>query len=254
VRARRLLSSALLCALLGGCAIAIPQPREAIPDDAQRAIALLRARWSAFTDFRALADVVVQRGDGRHALAGAILARAPDSFRFEALSPFGQPFLFLVVRDGTLTAYNAATNQATVGAATAETAARLLSLPVEPENLVAAVAGLAVPPRDLRAAELTPPDGRGASLTMYGAVHRQRVWMDFATGVVSQIEITGGRAAARLTYRRGEDGAITGLDATASEGLVSGTIRYRNSELNAGLPPERFAFTVPPSARVERIR
>lgn len=251
--ARRLLSSALVL-LLAGCAIAIPPPREAIPDDARRAIALLQARWSAFTDFRSLADVVIQRGDERHALAGVVLARAPGSFRFEGLSPFGQPFLFLVVHDGSLTAYNAAANQATVGPATAETAARLLSLPVEPENLVAAVAGLAVPPRDLRAAEIMPPDERGPSLTMFGAVHRQRVWMDFATGVVSQAEITGGRAAARLTYQRGDDGRVTGFDATAGEGYATGTVRYRNPELNAGLPPERFMLTVPATAEVEHLR
>jgi outer membrane lipoprotein-sorting protein len=253
VSARRLLSSALLL-LLAGCAIAIPPPRETIPDDARRAIALLQARWSRFVDFRALADVVVERGGERHALTGVVLARAPGSFRFEGLSPFGQPFLFLIVHEGTLIGYNAARDQATVGPATAETAARLLSLPVEPENLVAAVAGLAVPPRDLRAAEITPPDEQGPSLTMFGSVHQQRVWMDLVTGVVSQIEIIGGRAAARLTYQRADDGSVTGLDATAGEGDVRGTVRYRNGAWNTGVPPERFPLTVPASARIERLR
>jgi outer membrane lipoprotein-sorting protein len=255
VSARKRLSSTLAVAvLLAGCAIAVAPPREAIPDDVRRAIALLEARWREFEDFRTLADIVVEQRGHRQALTGALLARTPGSFRFEGLSPFGQPFLFLVVHDGTLTAYNAATNQATIAPATAQAAARLLSLPIEPENLVATVAGLAVPPRDLRSAELLEPDDHGPSLAMYGAVHQQRVWMDLATGVVNRVEIIGGRAAARVTYLRGEDGQLRGFDATAGEGLVVSTVRYRNPETNTGVPADRFPLTVPGTAQIEHVR
>src|SRR5213080_2837381 len=93
-------------------------------------------------------------------------ALAPASVRFEALSPFGQPFLLVTVHDGKITAYNAATNEARVGAANVETAADLLSLPVEPEDLVALLSGRVAPPRDLRVAEILPPDGLGRSVKL----------------------------------------------------------------------------------------
>jgi len=60
------------------------------------------------------------------------------------------PFLF--------EAYVAGPNEARVGVANVETSAELLSLPVEPEDLVAILSGRVAPPKDLRVAEILPPD------------------------------------------------------------------------------------------------
>ena len=177
----------------------MPPPRQPISADARRAVELLAARWQAFSDLRALADIVVERGDEKQRLSGVILAKGPDSVRFEALSPFGQPMLIGVVHDGRLTGYNALTNEAVVGDATAETTARILGLPFEAQDLAAMVAGYAVPPRDLRMGEMLPADARGPSVSLVGAVHEQRIWMDFQTGVVNQLKIIGGRADATVT-------------------------------------------------------
>ena len=98
----------------------LPPPREAIPANAQRAIDLLEARWRAFDDLRTQATVAVNRQGSRQRLGGVLLARRPSAVRFEALAPFGAPFLLLTVADGQLKAYNAATNEAMVGPATTE--------------------------------------------------------------------------------------------------------------------------------------
>jgi outer membrane lipoprotein-sorting protein len=253
-RARRLLSSVLVAALLGGCAIAIPPPRATVPEEARRAIDLLVARWHEFTDLRALADVAVDKGGQKQRLTGVLLARAPGSVRFEALSPFGQPFLLVTVNDGHLTAYNAATNEAVVGDANAETTARLLNLPLDPDDLVAVLSGRTVPPKDLRIAEFQPPDEMGRSITLIGALHEQRVWMDFTTGVVRQLQITGGRATATVTYLRDDAGALGGFDVTAGAGYVTGSVRYRNLTLGGGIEPERFVLTLPKDAKTQSIR
>jgi len=232
----------------------MPPPRSPISPEARRAADLLTSRWQAFTDLRALADINVERGDQKQRLSGVILAKGPASVRFEALSPFGQPFLIGVVHDGRLTGYNALTNEAVVGDATAETTAQILGLPFEPEDLAGVVSGYAVPPRDLRMGEILPADAKGPSLSLVGAVHEQRIWMDFQTGVVSQLKIIGGRLDATVTYLRDDAGQVSGFDLTAASRWVSGTVRYRNVAQGVGLPAERFALMLPKDAKTRPIR
>jgi outer membrane lipoprotein-sorting protein len=225
-----------------------------VPEDARRAIVLLVARWQGFSDLRTLADITVEQAGRRDRLAGVLLAKAPTSVRFEALSPFGQPVYVATVHDGRLAAYNAVANEATVGPANAETAARLLKLPFEPEDLVGVLAGLAVPPQDLRTAEVVKPDEAGPSLSLVGAVHEQRIWMDFQTGIVSQIQITGGRFDALVTYRRDAAGVLRGFDLTAAQGWLTGTVRYRDLAIDGGLDQGRFVFSIPKGAKIHEIR
>jgi len=253
-RSSRFLAVVVVAGLLAGCAIAIPPPRQTISDDARRAIDLLTARWQAVTDLRTLADIKVDRGGQRQQLSGVLLAKAPSSVRFEALSPFGQPFLLAVVHDGQLTAYNAITREAVVGQANAETTAKLLNLPFEAEDMVAVATGHAVPPRGLRVAQINPADADGPSISLTGDVHEKRIWMDFDTGVVRKLDIIGGRVAATVVYLRGTDGALMGFDATAVDRYVVATVRYRNPTTGVGLTPDRFALTLPKDAKTQPIR
>lgn len=253
--ARRRLSSVLLAALVAtGCAIAPPPPRTAIPPPARRATALLDDRARETTDLRTLADVAVQRGSERYRVRAIILAKAPASVRFEALSPLGQPLLVATIHDGRITAYDVTTNQATVGPATAETAARLLSLPFEPEDLVGVLAGRPVPPRDVREAELLPPDADGPSLNLVGAVNSQRYWMDVDTGVVRQLHLSGGRGDARIVFHRDPGGVVSGFDLSAGMGLVRSDVRYEKPVFGAGVKDEQFVFTPPKGAKIREIR
>ena len=252
--ARRRLSSLLVAvALTAGCATALPTPRESISGDVRRAVETLRARWAEFDDLRTLADITVERGGRRDRFTGVLLLRRPASMRFEALSPFGQPFLFVVVHDGRLVTYDASTNDATVAAATAETTARLVGLPFEPGDLVAALAGFAVPPEDLRAAEFLPPDELGPSLMLYGPINKKRVWLDPESGVVRQQEIVGGRYEVRATYDRAADGTLGGITISAAQSNITGALRYRNTVVDSGIDPERFIFKLPNGARVHRL-
>lgn len=224
-----------------------------MPDEARRALDLLGERWREFTGLRALVDVALRKGGERQRLTGVLLIRGPDSIRLEALSPFGQPYFFVVVHAGRLTAYDAAKNEATVGPATAETIGRVLGLPLAPDDLVAALAGRAAPPKDLRVAELLPPDGAGPSLNMIAARERARVWLDLETGAVRQVELGDGRAAVTITYRR-EGPILHGFDFSAGHDYVTGSVTYRNLEPEALIEPERFLLTLPKGAKIQSIR
>ncbi|HEX3176339.1 MAG TPA: hypothetical protein VHZ49_06670 [Methylomirabilota bacterium] len=223
-------------------------------EDARRAIDLLVSRWHELSDLRALTEITMKKGSEQQRLTGVLLARTPASLRFEAISPFGQPFLLVVVNNGELMAYNAASNEVTTGPATVETAAQILSLPFEPDDLVAILSGRVVPPKDLRVAEIFAPDADGPSINLIGRYHQQRIWMDFSTGVVRRVNLVGGRTEALINFLRAEDGALTGLDVSAGQGYVTANVRYRSIALNAGVDPERFVLTPPKDAKTHSIR
>ena len=251
---RPLGSALLILSLAGGCATALPPPRAPISEDAQRAVGLLRTRWREFSDLRTLADMVVERGGRKQPVTGALLLKAPASLRFEALSPFGAPLLIATIHDGQFVSYDVASHAASVGPATPESAGRLFGLAIEPQDLVGLLAGLPVPPEDLRVAEILPPDEHGPSLEMIGPLHRQSVWIDPATGVARRVQVTGGRLEALLVYRRADDGTVAGFELSAAQDNVTGTARYTNVAVNGGIEAERFTLTVPPGASVEQLR
>lgn len=256
--ARKRLSKALGVALVlvvaAGCATLQPVPRQPISAETERALTALRERWREFSGLRTLAEVTVQRATERQQLLAVVLARPPASVRFEALSPMGQPLLLATIHDGTLTAYDATTDEAYVGPATAQTTARILGLPFEPQDLVAVLAGHALPPADVRVAELLPPDTIGASLELAGEVNRRRIWLDLETGQVLQLELTGGRAEARIRYLRASNGEPRGFDLTAMVGLITASVRYQEPSFGNDLPDDRFAFAIPKTAKIQTIR
>ena len=237
-----------------GCAIAPPPPRATIAAPERRAVDLLVTRAREFSDLRTLADISAQRAGDRYRVRGVILAKAPASVRFEALSPIGSPLLVTTIHEGQITAYDAINDEVSTGAATAETAAHLLNLPFEPEDLVGILAGRPVPPRDLREVTVQPADADGPSLNLVGAVNSARVWMDFQTGIVRQLQISGGRADARIVFRRDPDGTMMGFELTAGLGLVRSNVRYDRPAFNAGLEDERFVFSPPKTAKTRPIR
>jgi hypothetical protein len=216
-------------------------------------VELLTTRSREFADLRTLADVSAQRGTERFRVRSVVLARAPASVRFEALSPLGSPLLVATVHEGQISAYDAVNDEVSTGPATAETAAKLLGLPFEPEDLVGILAGRPVPPRDIREANVLPPDADGPSIDLIGAVTILRVWMDDA-GLVKKAQVSGGRGDALITFHRSANGTIMGFEVTAGLGLIRSTVRYESPVVNAGVETDRFVFSPPKSAKTRPIR
>jgi outer membrane lipoprotein-sorting protein len=271
VAPRRLTSLLLALLVAAGCARLLPPPRQQLDPGARRAVELLSERWGDFTDLRTLATLELERPDRRERFTGVLLVRRPDSVRFEALSPFGQPFLFLVLHEGELVVYNAASNEALLAPATADSMAKLLSLPFEPPDLVSILAGRPAPPGDLRRATIGEPEAETPSptedrtaerragaqdppLVLVGPNNQLKVWMDLETGLARQVEVSGGRYAVLVTYTRDAGGRVSALRFDAPAARLRGVIEYRDPALGVGLDPDRFDLVVPPSAKVERMR
>jgi len=175
--------------------------------------------------------------------------------RMEALSPFGPPLMVLTVSDGQITAYNALKNEVLVGPADSETISKVLRLSLDPDDLVSMLAGRFAGPRDLRSAEVLPPDAVGPSLELVdGAGGRQRVWLDLGTGVIQQRQIFGSRFNALIKYRRDGAGVLAGFDLDAAMSYVTGSVTYKNLVEGEDIDPERFTLTIPKGAKTQPIR
>lgn len=201
---------------------------------------------------RTRADVTVRRGDQVQQAPGVLLVQTPASLRFEALSPFGSPFLLLTVADETLTFYQVAENRALVGPATGDATRRWLGIPLEAEDLVGIVIGRLAPPRELREAELLPDDGAGPSLRLVGPRQRQRVWLDPETGEIRKIEIGSNDKRLTVEYERTSAGDLPDRLQARAAGFEA-SLEYQAPELSTGIDPARFTLGLPEGATVQRF-
>jgi outer membrane lipoprotein-sorting protein len=252
--ARLLLAVAVT--FLSGCAGLHPAVSpEPIPPQARGWIDTLERRWAQFEDLQAQVEITIRQGDHSQRLTGVLLLRSPASIRFEALSPWGQPFLLLTITAESFTLYQVAENRAVIGPASAESTARWLGLALSPDELVGILTGHVRPMRDFQSAEVVEADGLGPSLRLTGPGKVQRLWLDPETAAPRQVELTGGRTPTRIAYVGG--GAAeppTGLTLTALDRPLSVSVRYGQSLLGAGLSPDLFTFTVPEHAIIQRLR
>jgi len=163
--------------------------------------------------------------------------------------------MVLTVRDGQITTYNALKNEAMVGPADSETISKVLRLQLEPDDLVSVLAGRFAGPRDLRSAEVLPPDSAGPSLEVVdGAGGRQRVWLDLGTGVIQQRQIYGSRFNATIKYRRDGAGALEGFDLDAAMSYITASVAYQNLVEGDEIDDERFTLAIPKGAKTQPIR
>ncbi len=204
---------------------------------------------------RTLAEITIQR-DGRvQRLTGVLLLRAPVSVRFEALTPWGQPFLLLVGNARSLTLYQVPDNRAWVGPASAKATERWLGLALEPEELVGILAGHVLPLKDPYSAEIVPADGVGPSIKLTGATGVQQIWADPETGVVRQVELTGAKTPTRITYAGGvPTDPPASLTLAALDAPLVVSVRYHEPQLGTGPSPDLFTLTLPKGVKIQRFR
>ncbi|HEV8530778.1 MAG TPA: hypothetical protein VGT00_05145 [Methylomirabilota bacterium] len=239
-----LLLGALLVA--EGCA-SLP-PRKPLPPDVEAARAALEARGKTFHDLRTQADLRIRRGDRLDRLTGVLLLRAPAELRFEALAPFGPPILVVASDADTVTLWEVAQQRAFLARSSPEATKRWLGLALGPEDLVALLAGHALPPRDPRSGEMLPPDAIGPSVSFETANGRQRIWLDATSGAARQVEWTGGSQPARVVFRP-EGPHLSTLD-----GKLDVDVRYKDPQRDTGFEPELMKLTVPQGVNIQDFR
>jgi outer membrane lipoprotein-sorting protein len=243
---RRAFLALSLIALAGGCT-SLP-PRQPLPPEVLTARAELEARWEEFRDLRSLTDITIRRSGRTDRLSGVLLLRAPASLRFEALTPFGPPILVVASDAETVTLWEVAQERAYLARATPEATRRWLGLALGSEDLVALLAGYALPPRDPLSGTMVPPDDMGPSVAFETADGRQRIWLDATTGDVRQVEWTGGSQPARAAF------VANGVHLSTLDGKLDVTVAYRDPQRNSGFDPALLTLTVPQGVKIVDFR
>ncbi len=262
VAALRLAGGLLLAAgAVGACASAAAGARAArlaeVPSGrARRARA---ARWRASTTSAPWPTSPIRRGGAdAAALRACCSSGAPASLRFEALSPFGPPVLDRGRRSPeSVTLWEVLDNRAYLAAASPDANRRWLGLALGREDLVALLAGTRPAAAGPDAGGAAAPDETGPSLRLAGRRRRAAHLARPATGRPRQVEWTGARIPARVTFTRetAAEAPPTGLTLAdprrQARGLGASTA---SPQLNTGSTPTLLQLTVPQDVKIQDFR
>lgn len=192
----------------------------------------LRQRGEARRNLRAMGRVTVFEPDGRVRLRAVLVAERPRSFRFETLTPFEQPVDVMasngerlwLLREGVL--YE--------GPATSDNVARLLPLPMRPEEVVETfLGGVPVSSRFWPTRVLETSEGRW------------RLHLEGPEGETGMLLVDPGSLRVLEAELRAADGSLT------TEVRFE---RFRRPEDEGPAVPTDIEVDVPPRALEVRIR
>jgi outer membrane lipoprotein-sorting protein len=238
---------------LAGCASA--PPRRPVAPEAEVALAKLEAYTRGFSDLRTAAELKIRRDKKVQRLAGVLLLRAPASLRFEALTSFGLPVVLVAGDAQSVTLWEILDNRAFILPASPDANRRWLGFALGGDDLVALLSGRVLPLRDPATVELLPADLLGPSLRLTSAGGEQRIWLDLVSGQARQVEWTGGKSPARVTFDQAAPSAPpTGFTLATLDGKLEVVARYRDPQMNTGFDPALLSLSVPETVRIQDFR
>jgi hypothetical protein len=251
--ARRVAAGALV--LLAGC-----HPRRPPPDlslDPAQLLEAVKAAQARVVSVQGRARVGVDSPGGSGGAEQFLVAERPGRVRVEAYDFFGNVVALLAVEDGRLALYDARQRTFMRGAATPANLARLVPVPLAPEELVtllcgsvplldgpavAAEAGDGVVVLTLRQGDLLQrlEVGPGAAI-LASRVRRLTAGGEVPAGLEAEFSVHRTRAGLRLP---------TDLSARLPQADVALTLHWRELEVNRPVDPSLFRPDPPAGARV----
>lgn len=190
----------ILAMVISGCAAntGTGTGREALPE-ASELLAALRERASQRQNMRALGRVEAFTPEGRVRLRAVFVAERPRSFRVETLTPFEQP-VDVLVSDGERL-YLLREGRLYEGAAVPENVARVLPLPLRPEEIVETLLGGVPVPRRFEAVDVVAKD-QGWQLELRSSMgERGQLLIDPETRRVLEARLVDAAGAPQTSVR-----------------------------------------------------
>ncbi|OQY64838.1 MAG: hypothetical protein B6D46_15380 [Polyangiaceae bacterium UTPRO1] len=253
----RIAAVAVAALLAAACRPGRLQPRlpEATPSAAQ-CLASLAARREAVRSLRGFAQVAYETGDGDVGARHAVLARSPDHFRLEVLSPFGA--LAVVASDAReLVVYARREAKIYRGPATAASVGAYARVSIEVGDVTSVLLGMPPQRQSTGPASVVRDEAAGAfKLVAPTADGRALVWLEPETllPVASETPLANG---GRLRVAFGSYQTIGSLrfphaiDMRAEPGGHVVHVRYAAPSLNTAIADD--LFSVPPRPGLEEL-
>jgi hypothetical protein len=245
--------------LLAAAALACA-PRHPPPDlslDPAALLAQVRAAQARISRVRGEARVRIRSPDGSGTVQALVAAERPDRVYVQTLDFFGNTLAVLATSGGALSLYDARARVLYRGPATPENLARLVPIPLSPEDLAAILLGGA-PLLDGEARRADP--GRGhVTLELAGEGRTETL----RVGPGAQVQ----RAALRVAGASGPSGWDLELARTDASGAgyasevklsagdpeVSLGLSWEEAEWNAAIDAALFAPATPRGARIVEL-
>ena len=254
-----MLKKALLvaCVLVAACQPARMRP--SLPASAPTAARLLEAiaaRRAAIQSVRGFAQIAYQGGDDNLGARHAVIARGPDHFRLEVLSPFGA--LAVVASDAhELVVYARREAKIYRGPATAESVAAYTQVPIPVADVTSILLGLPADRTPIGPATVARDEAAGAfKLVLPIAEGRQLVWFEPATllPVASETPLASG-VKVRVAFGDYRDiGSFPfphAIDLRVEPGDRMVRVRYASPSLNTEIADTLFRF--PPREGLQEL-
>jgi hypothetical protein len=235
-----------------GCATVTPPPapKPAVPQwEGSKLIETLKQRNEQFRSLRALAQVDYAGPEGKHGFQEAVNVQRPDRLRLETLSLLGA-ILIVTANDQEIIGHHTREGIFVRGRPTKENLLRYTQIPLELPEVTMLLMGL--PPVD----PVTPWKQEGNSL-IFSSTNGKRDTVTFNAPepVPTKWERLNGEGKVELTAEFSDYiAAVPGsfpqtimMEAPAQKKKLS--IRYKEPEFNAPIPPEIFTQQKPPHAQ-----
>jgi outer membrane lipoprotein-sorting protein len=229
-----------------------------LPEPA-RALELIREAGGKRQNLRALGRLTYFGEKGRVRLKAALLVERPGRFRFETISPLEQP-VDVMACDGDRQ-WLLSKEKLSEGAATPENVARLLPLPMEPEDVVDTLLG-GVPTSDrFTPSKIAWSDDRWVLTVASGDGDAGRLTIEPATKRVVAMDLLqgGGDVRVSVSFEDFEDAGEGFGEVPRKIGLrmpgrdLDVDIRLKEVDVNVALKKELFRIDAPPGVRPEPL-
>jgi outer membrane lipoprotein-sorting protein len=247
---------ALLAAALAACAPRAPPPDLSL--EPEELLAQVRAAQARVKSVRGDARIRIQSPDGSGTLSAFVAAERPDRVYIQTLDFFGNTLAVLATAGGALSLYDARARVLYRGPATPENLARLVPIPLSPEDLAAILCG-AAPLVEGTAVRAEP--GRGFVTLELAAGERTETLRVGPGAAVERAALRVGNAAGRgdwnLEIVREEVSESGRLPAEVRLSAEAPEVRLRlvwqEAEWNAVLDAALFSPAPPRGARIVNL-
>ncbi len=233
---------------LAGCATVAPPPAPQPPApqwESSKLIESIKQRNEKFRSLRALAQVDYAGPEGKHGFQEAVIVQRPDRLRLDTLTFLGAILIF-TANDKELVGYHPREGVFVRGQPSRENLRRYTQIPLELQEITMLLMGL--PPVDAKA-----PSKQEGNTLIFSSNGRKRDALTF-----------GSHQPVPTKWERFNDDGKVELSAQFSDyvstpvGLFPQTIlseaqlqkkklsiRYKEPEFNATIPPEQFTQQIP---------